>query len=226
MDISDLVPGGEEVFGEGESTFEMRIVNDVVYLSFPPMIMGEIADTSWVSVDGSSLTDEELMDVSGIDVGAQLDFLLGVDDQATISYDEEINGVSATRISGKSSMKDIVDQLTDEERKELLDSLELDVATSGRNIENAYLTLETLQFSFDVWIDENRYILRQLIVVDNWYDFLISLDPAIEEEREYFDEFGLAIDMYLYDYGAPIAIVPPPEEDVTFYPGSLDDLLA
>lgn len=225
-DLSDFSADGESFSEFGEFVLEMRQVGNVLYVSLPWETLGQIADTPWVSVAEEQLTEEELEEFQTFDPSEQLNFLLAVDEDATISLGERVNGIAATRISGESTFENLLDSLDVEERQEMLDSIVADLVEQDVNDEEVISSLEKLYFGFDVWIGEDGYILREIIVMDNWYDFLAAIDPEVRELKEIFEDFGMIFETHYFDYGASITIDVPPPEDVTPFDGSLDDLLA
>ena len=229
VDLSDATAGGEsfsEVVDEAvDFVFEMRQVGDLLYLSLPEEEMGSYAETPWVSIARDQVTEEELDYFESYDPNEQLNFLLATDESASISLGEKVSGLTATRISGESTFLEMLNSLDVEERQEMIDSFVSDVASQDAGEEEIISGLDKLHVEFDVWIGEGGYILREVVLLKNWYEFFEAIDPGVSDVMDELEDFEMIIETYYFDYGAPITIVAPPPEDVTPYDGSIDDLL-
>ncbi|MCY3635956.1 MAG: hypothetical protein OXH23_10155 [bacterium] len=226
VDLSDATIGGESSPSElVDYVFEMRQVGDLLYIFLPKEEMVKFAETPWVSVARDQVSEEELDYFQGFDPNEQLNFLLATDEGATISLGEKVKDVAATRVSGESTFKDVLNSLDVEERQEMLDSFVSDFASQNASEEEIMSHLEKLHIEFDAWIGDDGYILREIIVMKNLYKFLVAVDSELRDEMDEFDDFVMSFETYFFDYGVPITIAAPPPEDVTPYEGSLDDLL-
>ena len=225
---SFISEGTREAFGLGDPTeqrSEMRFVDDLVYVSFPQEMMEEIADTPWASFDIDELTDVDLENLSPINTYTYLSYLAGINDKATVTQGEDVNGISATRISGKYTMSALLDSLPEDQRQATIDSQQFFSGMADDDIRDMMDALEMLPIQLDVWIDQDNYIVRQRIVIDEWYEFLFSVDPSARESKDEIENIVQTMDIYFYDYGAPITIIAPPENDVTHLQGSFADSL-
>lgn len=225
IDLSDATVDGEGLTELVGYAVEMRQVGDLLYLSLPQEEMGLYAETPWVSVARDQVTEEELDYFESFDPNEQLNFLLATDENATISLGQKVRGLTATRISGESTFLDVLDSLDVEERQEMIDSFVSDIASQDAGEEEVISGLDQLHVEFDVWIGEEGYILREVVLLTNWFEFFEAIDPEASDAMDELEDVEMFIESYYFDYGAPITIVAPPPEDVTPYDGSIDDLL-
>ncbi len=226
IDLSQGTADGEGLTELVGYVIEMRQLGDLLYLSLPQEEMELFADTQWVSVARDQVTEEDLDYFESFDPNEQLNFLLATDENATISLGEKVKGVTATRVSGESTFLDVLNSLDVEERQEMIDSFISDVASQDVGEEELISGLDKLSVEFEVWIGEDGFILREIILLTNWYEFFEAIDPEVSDAMDELEDFKMYIETYYFDYGAPITIVAPPPEDVTPYYGSIDDLLA
>ncbi|MCY3633210.1 MAG: hypothetical protein OXH29_11115 [bacterium] len=209
-----------------EYVFEMRQVGDLLYITMPEEEMGKFANTPWVSIAKDQVTEDELDYFESFDPKEQLNYLLGVDKDATISLGEKVEGVTATRIRGVSTFGQMLAALDAEEQQEMIDSIASDLTSQSANSDEVLSSFETLEFEFDVWISEEGYVLHEIVVIRNLYEVIETIDPTVREMREVFEDLEMSLEIRYFDHGALINITAPPPEDVTPYTGSLDELLS
>ncbi|MCY3577819.1 MAG: hypothetical protein OXH53_10940 [bacterium] len=227
FDLSDATLGGEGPPSDlAEYVFEMRQVGDLLYITMPEEEMEEFAETLWVSIAKDQVTEDELDYFESFDPKEQLNYLLGVDEDATISLGEKVEGVTATRISGVSTFGQMLAALDAEEQQEMIDSIASDFTSQTASSDEILSSFETLEFEFDVWISDEGYVLVEIVAIKNLYEVIEAIDPTVREMSEAFEDLEMSIETRYFDHGAPINITPPPPEDVTPYTGSLDELLS
>ncbi|WP_419845429.1 hypothetical protein [Candidatus Poriferisocius sp.] len=226
--VSEWVEDTRDGLGFGGSNdvrSEIRFVDGFVYVSFPQEMMEEIADTPWASFDIDELTDVDLDNLGNFDTNTLLNYLVGIDDEAIVTLGEDVNGIPTTRISGTYTMAELLDPLPEDQRQAMMDSQQFFSGMANNDMNDLFKAFEKIPIQLDVWIDQNNYILRELIVIDQWYEFIVAIDPSAEDSKEEIDDLVQIIDMYFYDYGAPITITAPPEQDVTHIQGSFAESL-
>lgn len=222
---ADDTRDGRGFGGSNDVRSEIRFVDGFVYVSFPQEMMEEIADTPWASFNIDDLTDVDLDNLGNFDTNTLLNYLIGIDDEAIVTLGEDVNGIPTTRISGTYTMAELLDPLPEDQRQAMMDSQQFFSGMADNDMNDLFKAFEKIPIQLDVWIDQNNYIVRELIVIDQWYEFIVSLDPSAEDSKEEIDDLVQIIDMYFYDYGAPITITAPPEQDVTHIQGSFAEAL-
>lgn len=225
--ISHWADDTRDGIGVGDSSdvkSEMRFVGDLLYISWPQEIMEEIATTPWASFDIDELTEVDLDILRSFDTSTFLNHLIGINDEAIITQDEDANGNSATRISGTYTIAELLSSLPEDQRQAMMDLFQFGTEMAD-DVGDLMDALEKLPIQLDVWIDQNNYIVRQRTIMDQWYEYLISVDPSVLFSKEEMDNIVQVVDIYFYDYGAPITITTPPERDVTHIQGSFAESL-
>ncbi|MCY4271886.1 MAG: hypothetical protein OXF00_04510 [bacterium] len=227
MDLADTTIDGERLPSElFDYALEIRHLDDKIYISLPEEDMRRFADTKWVSITRNQVAEEELEYFEGFDPKEQLNFLLGVDEDAVVSHGEEVDGVIATRISGESTFEQILATLSAEEQQEMLDSALSFFTAQDISSDEVISIFNELNFEFDVWINEEGYILQNIVFLKNFDQIAGAIDPTISDWIEAVGDIEMTYETRFFDHGAPVTIVEPPPEEVTPYEGSLDSLLS
>lgn len=185
----DLVPDTPGMFSE----IAFRQIGDTAYIKFPFFTAMLGSETEWVSMpadDGDAFaSDFEIFPTDPTELMEKFD-----EEGASIEEigTETVNGVEAThyRITLDPEAMD----LSAEEEAELADS---GVLTTGT-------------IPMDIWISEEGYMARMIMVID-----ATELDPASGED---FETMTMTYDVF--DVNAGVVIEEPPADQVT----SMEDL--
>jgi len=227
IDLADAtLDSGGLPFELLDSVAEMRQLGDTIYISLPEELTARFADTEWISITRDQVAVGDLEYFESFDPEKQLNLLLGVDENAVVSQGEEVDGVVATRISGESTVEQVLAALDPEERQEMLDLIGLAFSSQVVGIEEAVSSINEIILEFDVWINEEGYILQEIVVFTNLSQALEAIAPTLSGWIEAIGNLKLTFETHFFDHGAPITIAEPPPEDVTPYEGSVDSLLS
>jgi hypothetical protein len=168
----------------------------VVYLRFPAIAEQLPAGKTWVRVDAQESAKAAGLDLSdleqftGEDPRTLLDFLEGVSGEIETVGSEELRGVTTTHYRATIDLRNYERLVPPGERKAIR-------AMLGDLVEQAGLT----EMPVDVWLDDDGYVRKVYL------SFAASpAGPAGALEA--------SVVLELYDYGADVAIVPPPAADV------------
>jgi hypothetical protein len=224
MDMGDMGGLLGDELGDDELVIEMRMVDGFVYMKMPAMMRGALGggDAEWIGVDieaalaATDLPDETLASLQQqADPSAYLSFLRAVSNDVEEVGVEEIRGEMTTHYEGTLDMAKAFDELPDEVQ-DVLDEELGDNASS--QFAEVFEQMGLDEIPFDVWIDsENR--LRKLSMELDMSELL----EAAGDSGELFGFDGeVSMSFELYDYGSPIDVEAPPNDDVEII--DLDDL--
>ncbi|MDJ0954095.1 MAG: hypothetical protein QNJ81_10490 [Acidimicrobiia bacterium] len=193
MDLSEaanMAPGGEEIPAEFADLFgemEVRTVGDTAYLRFGMFAMLGV-ETEWVSMPASDADDTAAS--FGANPVNPADIMSSFGPGTNEIQDlgrETIRGVDTTHYQVIVDIEAMMAAADEEELEEL---------------EGIGASFPTGTMPVDFWVGDDG----------NVYRFALSFDGTIDPESP-FEQMEMVWEMF--DYGAPISVTAPPEEDVT-----------
>lgn len=195
----------------GTEPLQFRFVGETAYLSGPLITSLIDVDTPWISFAAS--LDESSHAVSALGLSqfkSRDDLLAFLDDVYSVEAlgHEDIRGVDTTHYGGVIALATLLEQLNPDQFAQIESSL-------GINLED-----HLGDAPLDVWIDDEGYIRRILLVTD-FSDFG-GVGRYTEETVG-----AITLSYEIYDVGETILIESPPFDDVTSFDGAfLEDVSA
>ncbi len=185
----------------GDEPLHFRFVGDTAYLSGPLITALLAVDTTWISFAATLDESSHAVGALGMsqfkshdDILAFLDDVYSVEDLGT----EAVRGVDTTHYGGVIALATLIEQLNPEEFAQIEASL-------GINLEE-----HLGDAPLDIWIDDEGYIRRILLVTD-FSDFG-GVGRYTEETVG-----AITLSYEVYDVGESILIEAPPLSDVTSF---------
>lgn len=170
---------------------EAVIVEGVAYVQLPL-----VGNGSWIRIDPAQLADSGLVpegslelpegEWGGLDPGSALDLLRGAgSDAVVVGEDETVNGVSTTHYAGSIDLAAAAAELPEDEAVRIPDLGDIPNPT------------------YDIWVDDADHIVRANLNVTV---------PAPAEAG--IGEVTLTVTLNQSEFGEPVTVIPPAEEDV------------
>jgi hypothetical protein len=193
----------------GTEPLQFRFVGDTAYLSGPLITALLDVDTTWISFAATLDESSHAVGALGLSQFRSRDDLLAfLDDVYSVEAlgNEDVRGVDTVHYSGVIALATLLEQLNPDQFAQIESRL-------GINLED-----HLGDAPLDVWIDDQGYIRRILLVTD-FSDFG-GVGRYTEETVG-----AITLSYELYDVGETILIEPPPFADVTSFDGAfLEDV--
>jgi hypothetical protein len=199
FDLGPAIEAAGEQVPDGISTqMEMLFEGTTYYMRFPLLAEAfgpEAAGKEWIKIEGAEVAAEMGVDLSelqqmGNDPRQQLAYLSGVSDDVEEVGDDVVRGVDVTHYRATVTVDDILEGYEEDDR--LVD---------GEQLRRQLESLGMDEIDIDVWIDEEGRARR--------------MDMAMPMPAESGAPGELEVSMEMFDFGAPVDVVPPPA-DATF----------
>lgn len=176
---------------------EMQQVMDgyVMYMRMPAFEGGLPEGKSWMKLDLRTALDELGLDASqfgaggGTDATRMLDYMRTAGDVEK-KGEEEVRGVETTRYRAVVNLREYPKLVPEAEREAAERGVETLIEMSGGEAE----------FPTEVWVDEGNLIRR--------------IRQQMEMAAPGGESFEMDITTELFDFGTPVTIEPPPEDEV------------
>lgn len=194
MDLAGLLGGAAP---DGETTMDLVFQGDLMYLRSAPVESLLPPGRPWLRIDLQASAEEHGIDLEALRSGQQgsptdtLGMLHGSGDVEVVGQ-EEVRGVATTHYRALVSMEDAIAEAPEDERDDLRRSFEaMGVATD-------------VEFPVEAWVDDDGLPRRIRFELDLHALGAPDVPPGAT----------MAMSMELFDYGAPVDVRVPGDDEV------------